>query len=94
MHLGLSGQVLDFFRFQLKASYSQNLGTYEVPFDKPVRQFSSVLSVSAPLTILNGVTANASVATDIGDLYDNSVGFFIGIKKEGQSKRRQPIDPD
>ncbi|GAB4017597.1 capsule assembly Wzi family protein [Spirosoma migulaei] len=94
MHLGLSGQVLDFFRFQLKASYSENLGTYEIPFDKPVRQFSSVLSVSAPLAILNGVTANASVAADIGDLYDNSMGFFIGIRKEGQSKRRKPVDPE
>lgn len=94
MHLGLSGQVLDFFQFQLKASYSTNLGTYEVPFDKPVHQFSSVLSVAAPLAILNGVTANASVATDIGDLYDNSVGFFIGIRKEGRSKKRQSADFD
>ena len=89
MHVGVSGQVLDFFQFQLKASYSTNLGTYEVPFPNAVHQFSSVLSVSAPLYILNGVTANASVATDIGQLYDNSVGFYIGIRKEGQSKRRQ-----
>ncbi|WP_020598269.1 capsule assembly Wzi family protein [Spirosoma panaciterrae] len=88
MHVGLSGQVLDFFKFQLKASYSENLGTYEVPFPAPVRQFSSVLSVSSPLYILNGVTANAAVATDIGDLYDNSVGFYVGIRKEGQSKHK------
>ncbi|WP_080056638.1 capsule assembly Wzi family protein [Spirosoma aerolatum] len=88
MHIGVSGQVLDFFKFQLKASYSENLGTYESPFPKLVKQFSSVLSVSSPLYILNGVTANASVATDIGDLYDNSVGFYVGIRKEGQSKHK------
>ncbi|MBN8820519.1 MULTISPECIES: capsule assembly Wzi family protein [unclassified Spirosoma] len=86
MHVGVSGQILDFFKFQFKASYSENLGTYEAPFPAPVRQFSSVLSVSSPLYILNGVTANAAVATDIGDLYANSLGFYIGIRKEGQSK--------
>ncbi|GAB3956942.1 capsule assembly Wzi family protein [Spirosoma harenae] len=89
LHLGLSGQILDFFRFQFKASYSENLGTYEKPFGRPVRQFSSVFSVSSPLYILNGVTANAAVATDVGELYDNSVGFYIGIRKEGQTKRRR-----
>ena len=89
MHLGMSGQVLDFFRFQIKASYSENLGTYEVPFPKPVRQFSGVLNVSAPLNILNGgVTLNAAVATDAGDLYPASVGYYVGIRKEGQSRRR------
>lgn len=89
MHLGVSGQVLDFFRFQLKASYSENLGTYEKPFARPVHQFSSVLSVSAPVPILNGVTANAAIATDMGDLYNNNVGFYFGIRKEGQSRPRQ-----
>lgn len=88
MHLGVSGQVLDFFQFQLKASYSTNLGTYEVPFPQPVRQFSSALSVSAPLYILNGVTASAAIATDIGDLYDKNVGFYIGLRKQGQTQAR------
>ena len=80
---------MNFFRFQAKASYSENLGTYEVPFLKPVHQFSAVLNVSAPLYILNGVTINTSVATDVGDLYPNTVGYYIGIRKDGQSRKRQ-----
>ncbi len=92
MHVGLSGQAYDFLRFQLKASYSENLGTYEVPFAQMVRQFSSVLSLSAPIPILGGITANASVATDMGDLYNNSVGFYVGIRKEGQSRKRRQLD--
>ncbi|RYF71476.1 MAG: hypothetical protein EOO39_13885, partial [Cytophagaceae bacterium] len=88
MHIGLSGQAYDFFRFQLKASYSENLGTYEVPFGHTVHQFSSAFSLSAPLPILNGITANAAIATDIGSLYTNSVGFYVGIRKEGQSRKR------
>jgi hypothetical protein len=88
MHLGLAGQAYDFFRFQLKASYSENLGTYEVPFGQTVHQFSSAFSLSMPLPVLTGLTANAAVATDIGDLYNNSLGFYVGIRKEGQSQKR------
>ncbi|GAB2554059.1 capsule assembly Wzi family protein [Spirosoma areae] len=88
MHIGLSGQAYDFLQFQLKASYSENFGTYIIPFDKPARQFSSSVSFSAPLPILNGVTAIAAVATDIGDLYTNSTGFYVGIRKEGQSRKQ------
>lgn len=83
VHLGVSGQVLDFFRFQLKASHSRNVGTYEVPFPGTVRQFSAALTVSAPLYILNGVTAKASVAADWGQLYPNCVGFYVGLRKDG-----------
>jgi hypothetical protein len=90
MHVGISGHLFNFFRFQLKASYSENFGTYEQPFTAPVQQFSSVFKVSAPLYILKGVTASAAVATDFGQLYDNSVGFFVGIRKEGQSRKRLP----
>lgn len=89
MHLGVSGQVMDFFRFQAKASYSNNLGTYEVPFPEAVHQFSAGLTVSAPLYILGGVTINAAVATDIGQLYPNSAGYYVGIRKEGQSRKRK-----
>ncbi|WP_171044863.1 capsule assembly Wzi family protein [Spirosoma lacussanchae] len=87
MHIGLSGQVLDFFQFQVKASYSANKGTYEKPFAQTLRQFSSALTVSAPLYILNGVTASMAVALDAGDLYYNSLGFYVGIRKESQFGR-------
>lgn len=89
MHLGLSGQVPNGFGVQIKASYSENLGTYEVPFSRPVRQFSGVLSVSTPLRMLGGLTAHASVATDMGDLYERNTGFYVGIRKDGQSRRRE-----
>ena len=88
-HLGLAGQVMDFFSFRAKASYSQNHGTYEVPFPQSVDQFSGLFSVSAPLDVLGGVTMTAATAVDIGDLYDKNVGFFISVRKEGQSGRNR-----
>ncbi|WP_245877786.1 capsule assembly Wzi family protein [Spirosoma fluviale] len=87
MHVGLSGRAYGFLTVQARASYSENLGTYEIPFLRPIRQFSSVLSLSAPFPILNGITANASVATDFGDLYANNIGFYVGIRKEGRSRK-------
>ncbi|WP_338867861.1 capsule assembly Wzi family protein [Spirosoma sp. SC4-14] len=89
MHVGMAGHVLDFFSFQLKASYSQNLGTYEVPFQTPVHQFSGLFHVSAPVYILGGVTVNASLATDIGGLYPNCTGYYIGIKKDSQINKNR-----
>ncbi|MBD2756122.1 hypothetical protein IC230_24710 [Spirosoma sp. BT704] len=86
MHIGLSGQAYNFLRFHLKASYSENLGTYAIPFEQPVRQFSSILSLSAPIPHLKGVTTSTAIAADIGDLYSRNLGFFIGIRKEGQSR--------
>ncbi len=80
---------MDFFEFRAKASYSQNNGTYEVPFPQPVEQFSGLFSISAPLDVLGGVTMTAATAVDIGDLYDRNVGFFISVRKEGQSRRNK-----
>ncbi|GAB4020172.1 capsule assembly Wzi family protein [Spirosoma sp. KCTC 42546] len=83
MHLGLSGLIMDYFRFYLKASYSENIGTYEVPFLNPVYQFSGLLSISSPVRHLKGTTATASLATDQGELYENRMGFYVGFRKEG-----------
>jgi hypothetical protein len=88
MHVGLSGHVHGFFHFQAKASFSENLGTYEVPFPEPVRQFSGVLSISTVLPVLNGLTLNTAIATDMGKLYPNSVGYYVGIRKDGQSRKK------
>ncbi|MCX6216358.1 capsule assembly Wzi family protein [Spirosoma sp.] len=87
IHIGLSGQAYDFLRFQAKASYSENLGTYVLPFATKVRQFSAVLNLSAPFQILNGITGSASIAADIGDLYTKNIGFYVGIRKEGKSRK-------
>ncbi|WP_461117002.1 capsule assembly Wzi family protein [Spirosoma jeollabukense] len=91
MHIGLDGHAYNFLHFQLKASYSENLGTYAIPFEQPVHQFSSILSLSALLPILGGTSASTSIAADVGDLYTNSVGFYVGLRKEGQIRKRQKI---
>jgi hypothetical protein len=87
-HAGLAGslptrwQVLNGpLTYQVKLSYSHNLGTYNNPFTVPKNQFSTYFNLVAPLDILGGVQLTASVATDVGSLYQSGVGSFISIRK-------------
>jgi hypothetical protein len=89
-HLGLSGQAYNRVWFQLKASLSRNLGTYEVPFVRPVEQFSSLVSVSVPMGFHRRTVATAALGVDRGDLYERSVGFYAGIRYQGKS-RKPPV---
>ena len=68
--------------YQIKLSYSRNLGTYNTPFPSARNQFSAYASVIAPLTILGGLQFTASLAADAGSLYQNSVGTYISIRKQ------------
>ena len=86
-HVGLAGQAYNRVWFHLKASYSQNLGTYEVPFPKTVRQFSSLLNVAVPMGYHRRTTATAALALDTGELYERSLGVYAGLRYEGQPRR-------
>lgn len=89
-HVGLSGQAYNRVWFQIKASYSRNLGTYEVPFPAAVQQFSSLLNLSVPVGYSRRTTATASLGVDVGDLYDSSVGFYAGVRYQGRT-RKPPV---
>lgn len=72
--------------YQLKLSFSRNLGTYNNPFQTVRDQFSGYASVAAPLSILGGIQLSASIATDAGSLYQNSVGTYISLRKVWQTR--------
>ncbi|HEV7349020.1 capsule assembly Wzi family protein [Telluribacter sp.] len=84
LHLGLRGTFMHRYEWSTKLSYSSNAGTYDLPFEPAPTQFSGILSVQrkvnwlGPNTILKG-----SVATDVGELYRNSTGLMLSIRKEG-----------
>jgi hypothetical protein len=96
MHMGLVGSFRSSYIFQLKGSLSDNYGTYNQPFPERVRQFSSLISVSFPVTWLQGAQATVSMASDLGTLYTNSTGFYVSLRKSWQGhflKKRQPLAP-
>ncbi|GAB4015085.1 hypothetical protein GCM10028773_03870 [Spirosoma koreense] len=87
-HTGIAGSLplrgralLNPIAYQIKLSYSHNLGTYNIPY-LPVRtQFSGYAGIMAPLNILGGLQLTGSIAVDAGTLYQNSIGSFISIRK-------------
>jgi len=79
-HVGLSGFFAHNGQFQLKGSFSQNYGTYDAPFPKEVRQVSAFLKLDWPLDE-RGLLVTLTAATDRGQLYDNSTGVYVGLRK-------------
>jgi hypothetical protein len=90
-HAGLSGRVAQRVQWQMKLSYSQNLGTYDFAFPAGTNQFSGILSASSPLTlpVLGDCDLSASVAYDQGKLFYNSTGVFASLRKTVRMRRQQ-----
>ncbi len=65
----------------LRASYSRNFGTYNQPYPQPFRQFSTLLSAQWRLGGWSGTTLTTTVARDQGELFPNSVGGFVSLRK-------------
>ncbi|MBC3783831.1 capsule assembly Wzi family protein [Spirosoma utsteinense] len=82
-HLGLSGLLFDKVDLTTRLSISKNAGTYPVPYLELPMQFSGILTASVPLNWLGGVSLNGSVAIDAGGLLHNSVGGYLGLRKNG-----------
>ncbi len=91
-HLGMAGSLPIMGRaldtpitYQVKLSYSHNLGTYDIPYKPARNQFSGYFGLATPLSILGGLQVMGSVAVDAGTLYPNSIGTFLSIRKAWRS---------
>lgn len=88
-HLGIAGNLPIRWRgldapisYQAKLSFSQNYGTYDIPFRPKRDQFSGYASIVIPFTALSGFQFTGSVAIDNGALYKSGVGTFLSIQKK------------
>ncbi|MRS61834.1 capsule assembly Wzi family protein [Larkinella terrae] len=79
-HTGIQGGFAKNCLFQLKFSYSENYGTYDVPFPETIRQISTLLMLELPLN-QRGLLITCSAAADQGDLFPNSSAVYAGIRK-------------
>lgn len=82
IHIGLSGIVNKQSHFRILTSFSKNLGTYNIPFEKTRYQFSSLVSISKPLTRLKNTAGKLSISSDLGSLYKKQIGIFISVQKK------------
>ncbi len=83
IHAGLKGTLLEQIEWSTRFSYSSNAGTYDAPFKTYPKQFSGLMTLQTRLNFLGGVWIKGSVAADIGDLYQKTYGFSLGLKKDG-----------
>ncbi|OIN58788.1 capsule assembly Wzi family protein [Arsenicibacter rosenii] len=79
-HLGFLLQLPAAVLLEGRASYSHNLGSF-VNKQQP-KQFSGILKAIAPIFVSGQrFDLNIALAIDQGELYVNSIGGFIGIRK-------------
>jgi Capsule assembly protein Wzi len=79
-HLAAAGQFHD-MSFEAKASYSRNLGTYELHFGEQVQQFSLGLRLVKPMPRWwEGAHVFGNLGLDVGGLYPNNLGLQLGIR--------------
>lgn len=65
----------------VRASYSRNFGTFNQPYRQPFRQLSTLLSAQWRLVGWPGAALTTSVALDRGELFPNSIGSFVSLRK-------------
>ncbi|WP_159474354.1 capsule assembly Wzi family protein [Dyadobacter sp. 3J3] len=81
-HLGLkaSWKKVDLL---FKGTFSQNFGTYNLPFPSALNQTSLIIRAERPISIWNKSLLSISLAADKGKLYTNNSALTIGWRKVG-----------
>ncbi len=64
-----------------RVAYSRNFGTFNQPYPRPLRQFSTLLSAQWPFVGWLGAMLTTSVALDRGELYPHSFGGYLSVRK-------------
>lgn len=77
-HLGMAGTILD-TSFYLKWANSKNFGYFATPFTNIACQNSFLLSFSK--SSINHITYKMALTGDIGQLFNNNLGFQINVLK-------------
>jgi len=79
-HLGLRGNLSDFFKWKGMITYIQHLGTYSNPYITAQKQLSGLFEVQ----YINSdfpVELGLSVGGDAGNTLKNNLGFRFSVAK-------------
>ncbi|REA57877.1 hypothetical protein DSL64_22390 [Dyadobacter luteus] len=80
-YLGAQGTYRESLLLTLRTSLSRNYGTPGADFAPPRNQFSALLSAQMKLKNFHNTTLTAQLAADQGELFRNSYGGYLGIRK-------------
>ena len=81
IYLGVLGIINNNISSEVRISNSKNVGTYSYPFTKAKNQFSGLISLNYSPYFLEKSVIKLSVVMDSGELYDDSFGFYLGLRK-------------
>ncbi|MCF0075252.1 capsule assembly Wzi family protein [Dyadobacter sp. CY261] len=81
-HTGATATWLN-LKLAFRGTYSRNSGTFLSPFEDVKQQVSLLLSAEKNLNILKGCSVYSALSSDIGELYPNTYGLTIGLRKSG-----------
>lgn len=80
-HAAVRATVARQVELRAKLSYSRNYGIPEIFLPGPPAQLSTLVQAGIPLRVLGGSYLTAAFAADHGNLYENAVGGFLGLRK-------------
>ena len=80
-YIGAGGAFRHGPTLTVRAAHSRNFGSFNQPYPRPFRQFSTLLSAQWPLAGWSGAALITSVALDRGELYPNSFGSYVSLRK-------------
>ncbi len=81
-HIGIEGNISG-YNYKFLSSFSKNYGSYSNPFTTMKPNTSLLLDVNRNFPKLWNTNVDCSLGADIGQLYGNSAGILISIKKTG-----------
>jgi hypothetical protein len=79
-HFGMEGSIAG-YAYRAMASVSKNYGTYSIPLDK--RSTSVLLEVNKTFSKLWDIEVGCKIGIDRGEMYGNSTGGMLIIRKNG-----------
>ncbi|WP_353721898.1 capsule assembly Wzi family protein [Dyadobacter sp. 676] len=81
-HTGATATWLH-LKLAFRGTYTRNSGTFLSPFGGVKQQVSLFLSAEKNLNILGKCSVYSALSSDIGELYPNTYGLMIGLRKSG-----------
>lgn len=82
-HLAVAGVIAQKVPYRFKSTYTENYGTYFMPFDTMRWQLSLALEADKAF---RDMTLSLGVYGDIGQLYQNGAGLTLKLAYHGQRK--------
>ena len=79
-HLGIEGDIFG-YKYKALTSFSKNYGQYSRPID--IHNNSTLFEINKQFPKLNNIEIGCSAAADFGQLYGNSIGVLISVRKCG-----------